>query len=367
MNKTSSKLELPTLIDDWKVFKGKRVLITGHSGFKGSWLSLILHDIGAEVFGFSLPAEEDLNHANLIGLNNLISNQIGDIRDKKLLNSVFEEFKPEFVFHLAAQSLVKRSYGDPIDTFETNILGSANVLEEVRKATNVKSLVYVTSDKCYENVEWVWGYRESDPLGGVDPYSSSKAAAELIFSSYQRSYFENLPHLGAASARAGNVIGGGDWSKDRIIPDCIKSITKDESVILRNPESTRPWQHVLEPVSGYLTLASALYTDPKKFSSSWNFGPDVANSKTVVEVTRELFKQIGKGKLEIEIEAFGLHEATLLQLNCEKAKKYLNWAPKWSTEEAISATAQWYKAYFEGAVMSEVSRKQIADYFGVAS
>ena len=239
-------------------FKGRRVFITGHSGFKGSWLAFLLNEIGAEVFGYALPPVGKNNHFELLGLAQLIEHVEADIRDEEKLTAAMGEIQPEFVFHLAAQALVRHSYSDPKTTFETNVMGSVNLLEAVRKCESVRSLVYITSDKCYENREWLWGYRENDQLGGHDPYSASKASAEMVFSAYARSFFFDRPDLGAASARAGNVIGGGDWAVDRIIPDCIRAIESDKPIHLRNPFATRPWQHVLEPIAGYLLLAAQL-------------------------------------------------------------------------------------------------------------
>lgn len=246
-----------------KIFKGKRVFITGHTGFKGSWLAFLLCEIGADVMGFALPPATTMNHFNLLNLDKKIKHVVGDIRDASLLSATLNKFKPEFVFHLAAQALVRPSYSEPAATFSTNVIGSVNLLDAVRLCESVRSLVYITSDKCYENVEWIWGYRENDQLGGRDPYSASKAAAEIVFSSYVRSFFEQNTSLGAASARAGNVIGGGDWALDRIIPDCIRAIEVGDPIRLRNPAATRPWQHVLEPIAGYLLLAARLYDEPK--------------------------------------------------------------------------------------------------------
>jgi len=249
------------MFDD--IYRNKKVLITGHTGFKGTWMSLLLKEMGAKVCGFSLAPESTPNHFNLLNLESNIKHVVGDIRDLDALDRVMQDFQPEFVFHLAAQALVKESYVNPVSTFDTNIMGSVNLLEAVRKCDSVRSLVYITSDKCYENVEWIWGYRENDQLGGRDPYSASKGAAEIVFSAYARSFFSQRENLGAATTRAGNVIGGGDWAADRIIPDCIRAIQDGSPIKLRNPNATRPWQHVLEPISGYLTLGVKLYNDQK--------------------------------------------------------------------------------------------------------
>jgi len=348
----------------FNVFKGRRVFITGHTGFKGSWLAYILHRSGADVMGFSLPPSGDKNNFSLLKLDKKVRHVIGDIRDFSHLNESLTKFQPEFVFHLAAQALVRSSYDDPVDTFSTNIQGSVNLLESVRQSNSVRSLVYITSDKCYENVEWIWGYRENDPLGGRDPYSASKAAAEIVFSSYERSFFNSNPELGVASARAGNVIGGGDWAVDRIIPDCIRSIELNKPILLRNPNATRPWQHVLEPLSGYILLASKLYENPIEYGGSWNFGPSV-NEKvfTVKSVADILIKHIGKGIINIDKSNSDHHEAQLLQLNCDKANKLLNWHPNWGTEQALKATALWYKSFIKGQDVEKFTLSQIEDYF----
>ncbi|MDA9985675.1 CDP-glucose 4,6-dehydratase [Alphaproteobacteria bacterium] len=346
-----------------KCFSGKKVFVTGNTGFKGSWLALVLHEIGADVMGFSLPPTGKSNHFNLLGLEKKITHVSGDIRDISLLKNTLGEFQPQFVFHLAAQALVRPSYDDPVTTFSTNVLGSVNLLEAVRKCNSVRSLVYVTSDKCYENVEWVYGYRENDQLGGRDPYSASKAAAEVVFSSYLRSFFEHKPSLGAASARAGNVIGGGDWSVDRIIPDCIRAIQSDTPILLRNPGATRPWQHVLEPIAGYMLLASKLYDEPKQWNGSWNFGPSTREILTVQEVAELMIGYLGQGSIEIEQASEQAHEANLLQLNCDKAQQLLGWQPKWDARQTIEATAFWYKDMMGGISVGDISRKQILSFF----
>ena len=257
-------------------FSGKRVLITGHTGFKGSWLAFVLSEAGADVVGYALSPESGRSHFELLNLKDHIRHVVGDVRDQASLHAVVQSARPEFVFHLAAQALVKESYGDPVGTFSTNVMGSVNLLEAVRQSETVRSLIYVTSDKCYENMEWPWGYRENDRLGGHDPYSASKAAAELSFAAYAKSFFSSRPELGAATTRAGNVIGGGDWAKDRIVPDCIRAVEASRPVQLRSPNATRPWQHVLEPLSGYMLLAIRLRDDPARYAGSWNFGPSSA-------------------------------------------------------------------------------------------
>lgn len=344
-------------------FSGKKVFITGHTGFKGTWLTFLLKEIGAEVMGFALSPETDRSHFELLNLKSRIQNIIGDIRDAALLHDAMQSFQPEYVFHLAAQALVKKSYSDPIDTFSTNVLGSVNLLDAVRICSSVKSLVYITSDKCYENVEWTWGYRENDRLGGHDPYSASKAAAEIVFSAYARSYFALRPTLGAATVRAGNVIGGGDWAIDRIIPDCIRAIESNKTIQLRNPKATRPWQHVLEPISGYLLLAVNLHNEPEKYGGAWNFGPSTSEVRTVQEVANTIIHHFGRGSLEITDSQHQHHEAQLLQLNCDKAHQLLEWYPRWSVDKTLASTAEWYKTILEGGNAETITRIQLHNYF----
>lgn len=346
-----------------KKYAGKRVFITGHTGFKGSWLAFLLKEVGADVMGFALPPATAVNHFDLLGLDENIKHKIGDIRDAKLLSDVLNQFQPEFVFHLAAQALVRPSYEDPATTFSINVIGSVNLLDAVRECDSVRSLVYITSDKCYENVEWIWGYREIDQLGGRDPYSASKAAAEIVFSSYDRSFFEHRPSLGAATTRAGNVIGGGDWAVDRIIPDCIRAIEAGEPIQLRNPGATRPWQHVLEPIAGYLLLGMKLYEEPKKWTGSWNFGPSIHEVRTVQNVAEVIIGHLGKGRIEIVESQMQLHEARLLQLNCDKAHQLLGWYPRWDAAQTLEATAVWYKTVMNGGNAKHITLSQIQAFF----
>lgn len=326
-------------------------------------MTLILKSLGAKIKGYALAPNTNPSHFNILGLKNDIEHIEGDIKDFNCLNAAIQEFSPEFVFHLAAQPLVKESYENPRDTLDTNIMGSVNLLEAVRKCNSIKSLTYITSDKCYENVEWIWGYRENDNMGGHDPYSASKGAAEIVFSSYLRSYFNDNSDIGAASARAGNVIGGGDWSADRIIPDCIKAIEKGNPIALRNPLSTRPWQHVLEPISGYLKLGAKLRINPEKFSGSWNFGPSTSEFMNVGQVASSLVKLMGKGIIEVTNNNSNQHEANLLQLNCDKASQILGWAPRWSVQKTIEETAKWYNSFLNGDDIQQVSNEQIMNYF----
>jgi CDP-glucose 4,6-dehydratase len=345
-------------------FRGKKVFVTGHTGFKGSWLAFLLHEMGAQVCGYALPPSGKLNHFEMLKLETKIRHVEGDIRDAGRLNIELNHFQPEYVFHLAAQALVRPSYHDPAATFSTNVMGSVNLLDAVRSCRSVRSLVYVTSDKCYENVEWVWGYRETDQLGGRDPYSASKAAAEIAFTSYARSFFAQRSTLGAATARAGNVIGGGDWAIDRIIPDCIRAIEADQSVKLRNPNATRPWQHVLEPILGYLMLAVRLYEEPKKWEGAWNFGPSSADeNRTVKTVAEMIVSHIGKGRVEVVDSSNQFHEARLLQLNCDKAHQLLGWRPRWHVDKTLAETALWYKVIMNGGSVEDITRQQLHEFF----
>jgi CDP-glucose 4,6-dehydratase len=348
------------------VFRGKRVFLTGDTGFKGSWLALWLAESGAEVYGYALPPLQENDHFKLIGIGNRIQHLDGDIRDRDKMSEFFHQAQPEFVFHLAAQALVRQSYRNPQETFETNVSGSVNLLECVRETPSVKALIYVTSDKCYRNREWIWGYRENDELGGHDPYSASKAAAEIVFSAYGNSFFKSRPDFGYASVRAGNVIGGGDWSEDRIVPDCMRALGKDKTIVLRKPQSTRPWQHVLEPLSGYLTLAAALGQEPQKFSGAWNFGPQGEATRSVKDLAQAIVARWGSGEIEIQGLADDPHEAGLLHLNCDKANHRLGWLPRWNFERTVTETVDWYRALLSGESVAKVSIKQLKLYMETA-
>ena len=346
-------------------YAGKRVFITGHTGFKGTWLTQVMILSGATVAGFSLPKSHLNSHFERLNLKGKITHYAGDIRDANALLSAISEFKPDVVFHLAAQALVKLAYASPSDTFETNVMGSLYLLEAVQACPSIKSLVYVTSDKCYENVEWIWGYKETDTLGGRDPYSASKACAELVFSSFTRSFFSERHSLGFASVRAGNVIGGGDYSADRIVPDCIRAIRENRPIELRNPESTRPWQHVLEPLSGYIALAEKLYAHPEHYSESWNFGPLGSDVRNVGSVAQTIVDIYGKGSVAKNSIKSDFHEANLLQLNCDLANRKLGWSPRWSVNRTLEMTALWYRSVDEGKVMLEITNGQINEYFNL--
>lgn len=347
------------------LFRGKRVMVTGHTGFKGTWLSLLLTLVGAEVLGYALPPEHEDSHFSRLNLGTRMRSESGDIRDADRLAAVVASFRPEIVFHLAAQSIVRKSYADPKYTFDVNVGGGVNLLEALRNCETLRALVFITSDKCYENVEWIWGYRETDTLGGHDPYSASKAAAELMFSSYSRSFLAQKPGLGAATARAGNVIGGGDWTQDRIVPDCMRALLAQAPVIIRNPDATRPWQHVLEPLSGYMNLAYHLYEHGHAFDGAWNFGPPIGGAQTTLDVARGFSALFEQGKVEVIKPSGQPYEATLLQLNSDKARQRLGWHTRWDFDKTISATARWYKDVYQmGLPAYDVSRSQILDYYG---
>ena len=331
-------------------WNGKKVLITGHTGFKGSWLSLWLLQMNAQVSGISLKPEDPNNLFDQLKIKKDLNHIICDIRDKDSLRKNIMSIKPEVIFHLAAQPLVVKSYIEPISTWETNVLGTLNVLNAMSSLENKCSGIFITTDKVYKNNEWMYGYRENDELGGHDPYSSSKAACELAISSWRSSFIDskrNGSNLSIVSARAGNVIGGGDWAENRIIPDIIRSLIKNEKVLVRNPLSTRPWQHVIEPLSGYLILAEKINDEQNKFSSSFNFGPFTDSNRSVMDLVNESLKH-WEGEYIIQDNPEKLHEAGVLNLSIEKAMKHLLWKPKWDFEETIKKTINWYKNVYQG-------------------
>jgi len=346
-------------------YKGKTILLTGATGFKGSWLAYWLTKMGAKVIGYSLAPLTKEDHFNLLNLKNKITHIEGDILDSKKINEVFENYQPEIVFHLAAQALVNFSYEKPKLTFDTNVAGSVNVLEAIRRTKSVRSVVYVTSDKAYKNKEWTWGYRENDELGGHDPYSASKAAAEILFSSYNDSFFSKNDSIGVGTVRSGNVIGGGDWASDRIIPDCIKSLRVNKPIIIRNPHATRPWQHVLEPLSGYLILGAKLYNEPKKYSGAWNFGPNTKSIKTVLDLAEKVISVFGKGKVDVKIDKNANHEASILHLNCDKSNTKLYWYPNWDFDTTIERTVNWYIRYLNGEKAVNLSLSDINNFLNI--
>jgi len=353
-----------------KFWKGKKVFITGHTGFKGSWLCLWLHSLGAEITGYSLAPPTSPSLFNLCHIDEWTHSIQGDIRNRKQLQQAIQEADPDIIIHMAAQPLVRTSYENPVETYEINVMGTLNLFEAVKSLPNprkkVKAVVNVTSDKCYENREWIWGYREGDPLGGYDPYSNSKACSELLTSSYRNSFFnpQTFAHhrIALASARAGNVIGGGDWAKDRLIPDCIRSLLTGEKMIIRNPRSIRPWQHVLEPLSGYLLLIEKLVLEGVQYAEAWNFGPHEEDAKPVQWIVETISKKWGT-PLHFEIEDQShYHEAHYLKLDCAKAKWKLGWQPKWNIEQTLDKIVEWSQAYQKGENMKEVCLKQIEEY-----
>jgi CDP-glucose 4,6-dehydratase len=339
-------------------YRNKRVFVTGHTGFKGAWLSLWLAELGAHVYGYSLepPTQPSLFEEADVGAC-LVTHQIADVLDFEMLAKAVHEAKPDIVFHLAAQALVRRSYREPRKTYETNVLGTVNILEAVRAVDSVRVCQIITSDKCYENREWIYPYRENEPMGGTDPYSSSKGCAELVVEAYRHSFFDpakiDRHGVSLASARAGNVIGGGDWAEDRIIPDCIRALSRSETIPVRNPNAIRPWQHVLEPLSGYLQLAAAQWAEPCGFAQGWNFGPFTAGHLTVREVADEVIRNWGSGEWqsvgESSTDATPLHEATYLKLDITKATSLLRWRPSFTVQQAIAETVRWYRLRAMGA------------------
>lgn len=341
-------------------WKGKKVFITGHTGFKGSWLVLWLNKLEAEVTGYSLEEEQNFFFKSA-GLDKLITSFTGDIRNLEFLAETLHACSPDIVIHMAAQSLVRPSYDAPVNTFSTNVMGTVNILEAVRQTDSVKAVVIVTSDKCYENREWVWGYREQDPMGGHDPYSASKGCAELVTSAYRKSFFQEN-QTAIATVRAGNVIGGGDWSKDRIIPDIMRAIGKGESVVIRNPTAIRPWQHVCEPLSGYLLLAEQLYTKGSEYADCWNFGPDNDGAWPVSWLIDYICSKWGDNAGWDQDSRVHPHEANFLKLDCSKAKSRLGWKPLLTIESALDWTIEWYKSFYNGADILTIMELQIASY-----
>jgi CDP-glucose 4,6-dehydratase len=343
-------------------FRGKTVLITGHTGFKGAWLSEWLLKLGADVVGCALPPDTRPSLFTLLDLAGRMRSEFVDVRDLTALESVVAESRPEVVFHLAAQPLVRRSYREPVATFATNVMGTAHLLEAARKTDSVRSVVIVTSDKCYENVGSARGYRESDPLGGHDPYSASKGAAEVVTAAYRRSFFSEPGRPGVASARAGNVIGGGDWSEDRLVPDLVRGIGSGQPVVIRNPKSIRPWQHVLEPLFGYLMLARALWEQPQRFSDGFNFGP--AQAELPVAALAERFvAALGRGSLARAPQGEEPHEASLLLLDSTKARDVLGWTPRLGIEDTVKLTVDWYREHQRDPASARiVTERQLAFY-----
>ncbi len=342
-------------------YRGKTVLITGHTGFKGSWLCRILVNVGANVVGYSLEPPTAPSLFKLSGIEDSIHSIIGDIRDRNYLMDVFEQYRPEIVFHLAAQPIVRDSYKDPVYTYETNVMGTVNICECVRKHPCVKSFLNVTTDKVYENKEWEWGYRENEPLDGYDPYSNSKSCSELVTHSYKNSFFKDMD-VAVSTARAGNVIGGGDFANDRIIPDCVRAMEKGEAIIVRNPHSTRPYQHVLEPLNMYLTIAEKQYED-RKYEGYYNVGPDDCDCVTTGKLVDLFCEKWGKEAQWINKFMGGPHEANFLKLDCSKVKAVFGWHPRWHIEEAIEKTIEWSKVYLAKGDVAECMDRQIKEFF----
>ncbi|MGL5151883.1 MAG: CDP-glucose 4,6-dehydratase [Clostridium sp.] len=350
---------------DKNFWSGKIVLVTGHTGFKGSWLSTWLNKMGANVIGISLPPTSSPNIYESIEIGKDINSLFIDIRDKDRVKNVFSRYKPDMVFHLAAQPLVRQSYDEPVETYEVNVIGTANILNEAYKCNNTKGVINITTDKCYENKEWCWGYRENDSLGGYDPYSSSKAASEILSASFRKSFYEKEGKF-LATVRAGNVVGGGDWAKDRIVPDIIRSIYENEKLTIRSSSSIRPFQHVLEPLNGYITLMQKIWDKPEEFNGAWNFGPNNESIVTVKKLTEILFNSLGIDDLDNKIEFLkenkGVHEAKLLKLDSTKAKELLEWSPKLNINECLKWTGEWYKAFYEKENIRQFTVDQIEKY-----
>jgi len=352
-----------------QVYKGKKVFLTGHTGFKGSWLLKILNMLGAEVKGYALAPEGDLNLYNILKGDTLCQSVIADLRDREQLKKAVTDFQPDFVFHLAAQPLVRLSYQIPSETFEVNAIGTANLLDAVMLLDKLCNTILITTDKVYHNNEWEYPYRENDRLGGYDPYSASKACAELVIDSYRNSFFNtakyNTHKKALAVARAGNVIGGGDWSKDRLIPDIVKALSKNEAIAIRNPQSVRPWQHVLEPLAGYLLLGAKLMLNPVKYSQAYNFGPHFNDALAVVKMMEMAIESWGNGSYFVKQDANQLHEAGLLKLDISKTITQLNWLPKFNAQQAVQYTINWYKtSYGNAAGIVDYTENQIIDFLG---
>jgi CDP-glucose 4,6-dehydratase len=342
---------------DLSFYKGKKVLVTGHTGFKGSWMCKVLTNMGAEVAGYSLNPPTNPSLFEIAEIEKDIKSYIGDIRDLKKLKAVFDEFQPEIVLHLAAQPIVRDSYKDPVYTYETNVMGTVNILECVRNSESVKSFLNVTTDKVYENKEWCWGYRENEPLDGYDPYSNSKSCSELVTHSYKNSFFKDSD-IAISTARAGNVIGGGDFANDRIVPDCIRAAKKKEDIIVRNPHSTRPYQHVLEPVYAYLMIAAKQYEDGK-YAGYYNVGPDDVDCFTTGNLVDLFISKWGEGMKWIDKFDGGPHEANFLKLDCSKLKSTFGWKPHWNLDTAIEMTVEWTKCWLSGGNIRECMDKEI--------
>lgn len=346
---------------DPKFWQGKRVFLTGHTGFKGSWLSLWLQSMGAELFGYALNPPTNPALFEEADVASGMSSVIGDVRDYEALLAALKQSRAEIVIHMAAQPLVRLSYNQPVGTYATNVMGTVHLLEATRQVGGVRAVVNVTTDKCYENKEWAWGYREDEPMGGYDPYSNSKGCSELVTSAYRRSFFQKTDTC-LASGRAGNVIGGGDWALDRLVPDILRSFERKEPVVIRNPYATRPWQHVLEPLSGYLTLAQKLYEDGQSYAEGWNFGPKEEDAKPVQWIVEELVHDWGAGASWLLDCGDHPHEAHYLKLDISKAKARLGWEPRWSLAKALGGIAAWHRSWLGGENVQVVCLRQIEQF-----
>ncbi|MGO4382399.1 CDP-glucose 4,6-dehydratase [Pseudoduganella sp. RAF53_2] len=351
-------------------WRGKKVFLTGHTGFKGSWLSLWLQQMGAQVTGLALAPSSNPNLFETARVADGMRHIVGDIRDGAALREAMQQAQPDIVIHMAAQALVRYSYQHPVETYATNVMGLVNLFEAVRATPGIKAVVNVTSDKCYENKEWPWGYRENEPMGGYDPYSNSKACAELVTSAYRNSFFNPAQYaqhgVALGSGRAGNVIGGGDWAEDRLVPDMMRAIAAGRPVHIRSPHAIRPWQHVLEPLSGYLALAERLFTDGVAFAEAFNFGPHDTDARPVQWIVERLCAEWGDGASWQLDSAPQPHEATYLKLDCSKARASLKWNPRWSLDQALQRIVAWHKAQLNGDDMRALTLAQIADYQAAA-
>lgn len=342
-------------------WRGKRVLLTGHTGFKGSWLSLWLQSLGAELGGLALAPPTEPSLFSVARVGEAMSSTIGDIRSLDTVVQAMQAFQPEIVLHMAAQPLVRLSYSEPVQTYATNVMGTVHVLEAARRCSSVRCIVNVTTDKCYENREWEWGYRENEPMGGHDPYSNSKGCSELVTSAYRRSFFQKSG-VALASARAGNVIGGGDWASDRLIPDILRAFERHEAVVIRNPNSTRPWQHVLEPLSGYLMLAERLWGEGNDFAEGWNFGPQDDDAQPVMWIVERMARAWGEGAgWQLDLGEHP-HEAHYLKLDISKARHRLGWRPRWNLDTALSKITLWHRAWRAQQDMRQICLEQITQY-----
>jgi CDP-glucose 4,6-dehydratase len=358
------KSAMESLVMNQSFWKDKQVVLTGHTGFKGSWLALWLQSMRAHVHGYALAPSTLPNLFTLANvLDGMASHTIADIRDTQKIHDLFNKVKPEIVFHMAAQPLVRSSYAEPVETYAVNVMGTVNLLEAVRHSPSVKAVVNITTDKCYENKEWAWGYRENEPMGGHDPYSNSKGCAELVTSAYRQSYFSSSNSVNkVASARAGNVIGGGDWSKDRLIPDITKALNANKDIVIRNPKAVRPWQHVIEPLFGYLELGLKLNFDPIKYAEAYNFGPNINDALSVEEMAVKSIKCWGSGIFNVEVSNHNPHEAGLLKLDITKATNELNWKPVLDAQTAVERTINWYKNFYNNKSALELMESDIKYY-----